>query len=315
MDFPCLSHDAIAMRLDPPSGRVRMVLDTDTYNEIDDQFALAYALLSPERLNVEAVYAAPFTNRRSTGPGDGMEKSYEEILRLLERLGISAEGFAFRGSTAYLGDTPEASPAALDLVERAMASPDDDPLYVVAIGAITNVASAMLLEPRIVRKIAVVWLGGNSHAAPHTVEFNLMQDVRSARLMFDSGVPLVHVPCLGVASHMLTTKAELTEAIAGCNPLCDFLYQRFCEYQRDHFAWGKEIWDVAAVAWLVNAEWLPSRIVPSPHLVGEWRHGAGGDLHFEPGPGRHPVRELWFAHRNPIFRDLFLKLRSARPHV
>ena len=55
-----------------------MVLDTDTYNEIDDQFALVYALLCPEKLNVEAVYAALFTNDRSTGPGDGMEKSYEE---------------------------------------------------------------------------------------------------------------------------------------------------------------------------------------------------------------------------------------------
>ena len=68
-----------------------MVLDTDTYNEIDDQFALVYALLCPEKLNVEAVYAAPFTNDRSTGPGDGMEKSYEEILRLLERLHMDAE--------------------------------------------------------------------------------------------------------------------------------------------------------------------------------------------------------------------------------
>ena len=68
-----------------------MVLDTDTCNEIDDQFALVYALLCPEKLNVEAVYAAPFTNDRSTGPGDGMEKSYEEILRLLERLHMDAE--------------------------------------------------------------------------------------------------------------------------------------------------------------------------------------------------------------------------------
>ena len=67
--------------LKPPAKRpVRMVLDTDTYNEIDDQFAVVYALISPE-LDVQAVYAAPFHNNRSSGPGDGMEKSYEEILR------------------------------------------------------------------------------------------------------------------------------------------------------------------------------------------------------------------------------------------
>lgn len=46
-------------------GKINMVLDTDTYNEVDDQFALMYALRSPERLNVEAIYAAPFYNNRS----------------------------------------------------------------------------------------------------------------------------------------------------------------------------------------------------------------------------------------------------------
>ncbi len=162
MLFPPLSESRRMQRLLPPNGRVRMVLDTDTYNEIDDQFAVVYALLSPERLQVEALYAAPFFNPRSSGPEDGMEKSYEEILRLLGRLDVSAEGLAFRGSTAFLADNahPIESPAACDLVERAMAS-EDAPLYVAAIGAITNVASAILLEPRIIERIVVVWLGGH----------------------------------------------------------------------------------------------------------------------------------------------------------
>ena len=67
----------------PGPGRVRAVLDTDTYNEIDDQYAVAYSLLSPERLSIEAIYAAPFVNDRSPSAAVGMEKSYEEILRLL----------------------------------------------------------------------------------------------------------------------------------------------------------------------------------------------------------------------------------------
>ena len=119
-----------------------MVLDTDTYNEIDDQFALVYALLCPEKLNVEAVYAAPFTNDRSTGPGDRMEKSYEEILRLLERLHMDAEGFVYRGSTDCLsrGKPPQRSAAVDDLIRRAVAARTTR--SVVAIGAITNVAAA-----------------------------------------------------------------------------------------------------------------------------------------------------------------------------
>src|SRR5690349_19126867 len=90
--------------LDLPAARVRMVLDTDTYNEIDDQFALVYALLSAEQLAVEAVYAAPFHNKRSSGPADGMRKSYEEILRVLGRLGHPSGGFVFHGSECWLAD-------------------------------------------------------------------------------------------------------------------------------------------------------------------------------------------------------------------
>ena len=74
--FPTLSPEFRQQRLAYPPGKIRMVLDTDTYNEIDDQFAVVYALLSPELLKVEAIYAAPFSNDNSSGPGDGMEKSY-----------------------------------------------------------------------------------------------------------------------------------------------------------------------------------------------------------------------------------------------
>ena len=65
--------------LQVPKGKIDVVLDTDTYNEIDDQFALVYLLRSPEKLNLKAIYAAPYFNDRSTSPEDGMEKSYEEI--------------------------------------------------------------------------------------------------------------------------------------------------------------------------------------------------------------------------------------------
>ena len=53
-----------------PDGPVDLVIDSDTYNEIDDQFAIAYALHAPEKIRVQALYAAPFTNERSTSPGD-----------------------------------------------------------------------------------------------------------------------------------------------------------------------------------------------------------------------------------------------------
>src|SRR5215213_690584 len=97
--------------LEPPAGRARMVLDTDTYNEIDDQFAIVYALLSPERIACEAIYAAPFHNKRSNGPEDGMLRSYDEIGRVLDRLGRAPDGLVHKGATAWLPGPEEPVPS------------------------------------------------------------------------------------------------------------------------------------------------------------------------------------------------------------
>ena len=80
-------NEFLQNRLQRPRGIVDIVLDTDTYNEIDDQFALSYLIRSPEKVHVEAIYAAPFHNRKSNGPADGMEKSYREIFNVLSRNG------------------------------------------------------------------------------------------------------------------------------------------------------------------------------------------------------------------------------------
>ena len=105
-------------------GILDLVLDTDTFNEVDDQYALSYILHAPERLNPIAFYAAPFANEKAETPGIGMEKSYREILHILElnkRSDLS--GIVLRGSTGYLPDekTPVISDAAKDLVERSRA--------------------------------------------------------------------------------------------------------------------------------------------------------------------------------------------------
>lgn len=303
MKFPVISNALRLERLQPPTGKVKMVLDTDTYNEIDDQFALVHALLSPERLDAQAVYAAPFHNERSTGPGDGMEKSYDEILRLLDRLDVSSDGFVFRGSTVFLPDWdhPRRSDAALDLVERAMAA-KDTPLVVVAIGAITNVASAILIEPGIIERIVVVWLGGHARHWPHTREFNLGQDIQAARLVFDCGVPLVRIPCLGVASHLLTTLPEIERYVQGRGAIGDYLAKIFKGYHANQYARSKVIWDVAAIAYLLDADWVPTDLVHSPIVTDQ------ATWSFD--PSRHLVRCARSVDRDAIFGDLFTKLEQ-----
>ncbi len=290
--------------LEPPEGKVDMVLDTDTYNEIDDQFALAYAMHSPEKLDVKAIYAAPFFNDRSTGPDDGMEKSYEEILRLLERMDIKSDNFVYRGSTRYLGreNKPVESEAVEDLIAKSKAYNLEKRLYVVAIGAITNIASALLADSSLVERVVVVWLGGHALYWPHTKEFNLAQDVDAANIVFGSGVPVLMVPCLPVASHTLTTLAELEQGLGRKTQLNSFLIDRFKAYSQSHFAYAKEIWDIAPIGWMINAEWAPSHLDHSPVVQYDWRYSIDRR--------RHLIRVVDSLNRNAIFGDMFNKLTS-----
>src|SRR5690606_3334661 len=105
-----------------------------------------------------------------------MEASYDEILTVLDRMGARGEGrLVLKGSDAWLTDTgkPVESPAALDLIERCLATRDGELLYVIAIGALTNIASALWLEPKIAEKMVLLWLGGNPESWPSTHEYNL----------------------------------------------------------------------------------------------------------------------------------------------
>ena len=300
--FPKMDETVRLKKLAPPSGKIRAVLDTDTYNEVDDQFALAYAVLSPEKIDLLAVYAAPFKNNRSESPGDGMEKSYQEILKLLKFMGKSSDNFAFRGSDRYLEDIsrPVKSDAVNDLIKKAMASSPEDPLYVLTIGCITNIASAILIEPKIIENIVVVWLGGNDLNWPHQKEFNLMQDVPAAQVVFNSGVPLVVLPTQPVVSHLATTIPELKYYLEGKNDLSDYLYNIVLEYSGGRDAWSKVIWDISAVAWILNPSWVPTNIVHSPILTDQ--------VTFSVDHSRHFIRMATSINRDAIFRDIFGKL-------
>lgn len=295
-------------KLQRPAGVVDVVLDTDAYNEIDDQYALAYLVRSPEKMNLKAVYAAPFFNGNSSSPEDGMEKSYDEILHILSLCGRQdLHTSSFRGSRTYLPDedTPVISSAAEDLCRRAMSYPPENPLYVVAIGAITNVASALLMQPQIAERIVIVWLGGHALDWPDSREFNLCQDVAAGRVIFGCGAPVVQLPCMGVVSAFTVTKPELEHWFRGKNALCDYLIDHTIEEAESYAAgkpWSRVIWDVTAVAWLLDehGERLLDRLVPAP--IPQYDH------HYSFDPNRHFTRYVYHIHRDALMEDLVRKL-------
>lgn len=306
-----LTDAQLISMLAPPDHPVDVVFDSDTRNEIDDQYALIYLLKNSEKLHLRALYAAPFFNDRSASPGDGMEQSYEEQLHLLRMMGREdLLPVTFRGSDRYLPDekTPVDSPAARDLAARAMAYSPEEPLYVVTIGCITNVASAILLAPEIADRIVVVWLGGNATHIGTCDEFNMMQDIAAARVACRKA-PFVQLPCSGVVDRFHFSIVELKSLLSGYGPVCDYLVSITEELARarsdfDHIAYSKVIWDVTAVAWLVNgAKFFNSRIT-NLHLPTYSNH-------YEEIPERL-MRYVTKVEQVPLATDMVQKLTDGK---
>ena len=83
-------------------------------------------------------------------------------------MNVPAENFVYKGATEYLGASPQPTATTGDLIRRSAAYTAENPLYVVSIGAITNVAAAILLDPSIIGRIHVLWLGGHPLSYPDT---------------------------------------------------------------------------------------------------------------------------------------------------
>lgn len=300
-----MTNEQRMKNLSVPKGMIDVVLDTDAYNEVDDQFAISYMLKSKERLNTKAIYAAPFFNGNSVSPKDGMEKSYNEIFKILLLAGEECD--VCRGSEKYLDDenTPVISSAAEDLVQRAKNYSPEKPLYVVAIGAITNIASAILLNPDITENIVVVWLGGHGLHYHDTKEFNMYQDVAAARVVMRSGVPFVQLPCMGVVDKFAVSKPELELWLKGKNQLADYLATNTiaaAEAYAKGRAWTRIIWDVTAVGWLLNDSdrFMQSRVIPTPIPT--------YDNLYATDYNGHPMRYVYNINRDSLMNDLFEKL-------
>ena len=285
----------------PPPGPVPCVLDTDTFNEVDDQFALAWMLRRPDRFDLRAVTAAPFLNGLVSSPAEGMRLSAEEARRVAALCGRE-EVPVVEGAERFSGGGVVESPAVERILELSRevgaggsgrtGGSGGGPLHVVAIGALTNVASALWKDPTLRERIVLHWLGG--HTPPHRIEheFNHGQDTAAGDAAF-GGVPLVWSPCKNVASHLLTTAAELERDFEPRGPLAAFLTGRVREHLTTAGADGpppaaaKEIWDLCPVAWLLGGEEMVET-AEAPNPLG----GA-------------PIRSAIYVRRNAVFARLF----------
>lgn len=286
------------------TGRLNVILDTDAYNEVDDQFCLAYCMRAPERIRLLSVNAAPFFNKRSSSAADGMEKSYREIFRVMQLVDSSADIPVYRGSEAFMTapEKPIESDAAENIIRTVEQS--EEPVIILAIGAITNVASALVKRPELAERTAVIWLGGHALHHPHSKEFNMREDVVAAKVVFDSGVPLLQVPCAGVCTELVTSVPELEYYLRGRDTLCDYLVDNVARECRDKYACSRIIWDVAAAATLICPDGCEIVRLPRPMIT------ADSCYSFDSARAHYLyVRRL---NRDLIYGDLFQRLNAGK---
>ncbi|WP_327581050.1 nucleoside hydrolase [Nonomuraea sp. NBC_00507] len=290
--------------------RRRVIINSDAKNEADDQFALVHGLLS-QTFDVRGLIPAHFGTRRSRR---SMEESREEIDLLLGLLVLTGSVTVADGAATALPDerTPVDSPGARLIIEESKLASEDDPLYVAFLGPLTDMASAILLDPGLVRRpLIVIWIGGPGYRGydeGSRIEFNLSNDIHAANVVFGSGIAVWQVP-RDVYTKVSVSYAELAEKIGDAGPLGRYLIKQLHEWNATHHPEpieSRSLGDSPAIALMLFPQSGNFRVRPAP------RFGADGSC--LPG-SNHPIRVCEGVDVRFLLEDMFAKIRAfGREH-
>lgn len=217
----------------PPHKKHRVIVNTDAKNEADDQFAIVHAILT-QSFDLHGIIAAHFGRQpgRSDQP---MQESFDEIQLLLKLMKLDGKIRVEKGANDAMPDdkTPVPSPGAQFIIDEAMR---DDPrkLNVLFYGPLTEMASALLMEPRIAeRNVHVVWIGGADRRPHYGMEFNLRNDIHSANVVMKSKLEVSQVP-YEVYANCAVSYAELFEKVYPHGAIGKYLFEQLIEYNGKH---------------------------------------------------------------------------------
>ncbi|MEK3697989.1 MULTISPECIES: nucleoside hydrolase [unclassified Paenibacillus] len=248
--------------------KIRLIVNSDAKNEADDQYAIVHVLLTSQFI-VKGLIGAHFGEERSTS---SMIDSVKEIELLLDLMGLSGEYPVLCGAERAMQDerTPSLSDGAEFIVREAM-SDDQRPLFVIFLGAITDLATAYLMNPAIADRLTAVWIGGG--AWPNGgVEYNLGNDIHAANIIFNSTIPLWQVP-RNVYSKMRVSITELKQRVEPHGAIGRYLVRQLLEtYEKweNNPDWPRgEVWtlgDSPAVGLLMNDQPYDYELKPAPRI-------------------------------------------------
>jgi Inosine-uridine nucleoside N-ribohydrolase len=291
----------------PEKKKLRLIISSDAKIEADDQYAIAHALLTPKFI-IKSIIAAQFGTRRME---HSMEESYKEIKRILSLMDMDDKIHATRGAVCALKDenTPEISEGAQIIIEEAMKD-DPLPLFIISLGALTDIASAYLLEPQIAERLIVIWIGGGIWPEGNG-ECNLGNDIHAANVVFKSNIPLWQVP-MDVYSMMRISLAELQLKVRPYGKIGQYLFQQLVDFndaKRENPDWPSgECWslgDSATIGLLLDKQGFGYVEKEAPCF--------DSDMKYIHDCGNRKIRVYNTVNTRFIMEDFFCKLALNYP--
>jgi len=222
----------------PANKKIRLLVHTDCKNEADDQFALAHHLMTPKFI-VQGIIAGHFDcYPQEYGKGNTVKASYDEIIKVMDLMDLSDQYPVAMGASGPLPDekTPIPSAGAEMIIQEALKD-SPLPLFVVFQGSLTDLASAYLLEPKIAEGMTAIWIGGGKWPAGG-FEFNLLQDIHAANVVFRSPIPLWQIP-INVYKQVAVSLAELQYRVKPCGEIGRYLFEQMVAFN-DRLAYYQE---------------------------------------------------------------------------
>lgn len=212
--------------------KVKVLIDNDFCGDPDGLFALAQQVLSPTTDIVGIVGGHLSDHAGFTSRTDQATESVEKANALLKVMGLEDKYKVVPGSeTAMISaDKPADSEGARLIISEAKKCSPEKPLYVECGAALTNVASALLMDPSISKNIVIVWIGGQEYsfgAVPppgySQVEYNLNLCIPAGQVIFNkSDVRLWQVPRDAYRQCLYGT-AEMYAHVKPCGKLGAYL--------------------------------------------------------------------------------------------
>lgn len=258
-----------------------VIIDADTDNEIDDLLAITAALKSP-RLEVIGLTSVQWDGRNHTVLEDHDPYWNENTAYTSWLLNIILVQFLGRedipvlcGSEKKLiyekgrvNNKPRESESTDFIIQEALKLPENEKLTIISTGALTNVASAIMLRPEIAKKISLFWLGQtydfDKESWTGEMEFNVSNDLDAFDLLCDTKDLEFHIMPNNVSGLLRFHNANSIARLEGEKGVGAFIRERWRSRSGGHPNNSWTMWDVALIYAITNPEWTKEKMVGTP---------------------------------------------------